>query len=89
MTIRGDSTAGPRGPGRVEVFNPPFNPQDHAASTFRWSPETAEPSPEAVRQAAELLHPHMTADWLAEVTGGGVPQVTEAMRALEAEAGAR
>ena len=48
---------------------------------------SAESSPEAVRQAVELLHPHVTADWLAEVTGGGVPQVTQAMRGLEVEAG--
>ena len=93
MTIRDDSSAGPPGPGRVEVFDPAFNPQDPTASTFRWSPETAEPSPEAVRQAAEILHgilhgEGVGADWLAEVTGGGVPQVTETIRDLETEAGA-
>ena len=39
MTIRDGSSAGPRGPARVEMFNPPVSPQDPGASTFRWSPQ--------------------------------------------------
>jgi hypothetical protein len=73
MTIRDDRSADPCGPARVEVFNPPFSPQDPAASTFRWSPiggaaaavDALSASAEAHGDRGDMTRLSETETWLA------------------------
>ena len=52
-----EGAAAQRAGGDIEVLNPPFNPQDPDASTFRWSPIRGETAAVDTPSATAEAHP--------------------------------